>query len=84
MNPKTLLRHFQLLGYKKIDPYNRNKVKHPQYPMVVEITGTRIFFDRVAVYLTAMKDLEDLNRIQSDIYKELYDETRKPYSNPTI
>lgn len=84
MNPKTLLKHFQLLGYRWIDSSNKNRVKHPHYPMIVEIRGTRIFFDHVAVFLTAIDGLEELNRTMTEIYNELYDETWKPRPNATI
>jgi hypothetical protein len=84
MNQKTLHRHFQLLGYRKTESSNPNRVKHPYYPMVVEIGETTTCFDHVSVVNIALVDINELNTIQSHIYGELYDEEWKPRSNPTI
>ena len=84
MNQKSLTNHFLNLGYRKFDPDNKARLKHPSYPMVVEVGETTTCFDHVSVVNIALRDINEINTIQTNIYNELYGKDWKLVSNPTI
>lgn len=84
MNLQTLTKHFLNLWYLKFDPDNKARLKHPDYPMVIEVGETTTCFDHVSVLNIALTDIDEINTIQTNIYNELYGKDWKHNPNPTI